>query len=643
MIQTDCCPLVSCSLRDAFRSADAARLLGYELTGNATQHAITSHFFNILTAGENETWSPEKPGGHSFATGGSSAAEHWFSADKLADSLQPYRWGNYRDIGARTEESCTQYNTLKVSRHLFTWSADVRQADFYERGLLNGILGNMNAVNGTTVDLEYMLPFGDQGLTKPFWSASRSNFPCCWGTLAEAFAKLADSIYFRTPDNTTLFVNLFESSTVTWDGLKLQQTSVFPTEVNHTTTLTVLEAPSSGTTNRSVAIRVPWWADGTNTVAVNEETVPADKLEPSTYLLVSRVWKVGDTIEVYFPMSLRFENVDDARPLYANGYGAIMWGPLLLAGLTSERTLIFGANNTLSDVVVRDETASKAAGAPRFVATPGSSCASPYAPNVTSFAMVPFNDITGTNLSHAKFTAYFFTKAKVYTNTTDSGTAVVVLADAADMLLAGGATILPNAAEMEIEDEEKEEAELDGPFVPDYDIMTGNHFGHRHAHSHVHAPHGYHIHSLDETQTKAVGVTSGVLNLRSGSPGQHSSAAMAKPFAGSTGRISSISFTYQYVIGYGAKPNSTGASVSLAFISDLNCPEAGSTVTLYTSPRYTSPLYRKGGGGYSDPVPVHLTGLNLSVASVGALSLNFDNGDHNMQVLLPLNISVGWN
>ena len=43
----------------------------------------------------------------------------------------------------------------------------MKQADFYERGLLNGILGNMNAINGTTVDLEYMLPFGDQGLTKP--------------------------------------------------------------------------------------------------------------------------------------------------------------------------------------------------------------------------------------------------------------------------------------------------------------------------------------------------------------------------------------------------------------------------------------------------------------------------------------------
>ena len=113
---------------------------GYELTGNVTQHAIVSNFFHILTAGANESWNPVAPGGHSFATGGSNAAEHWFQAAKLADSLQPNRWGNYRNIGARTEESCTQYNVLKVARHLFQWSADCKIADFYERAFLNGIL-----------------------------------------------------------------------------------------------------------------------------------------------------------------------------------------------------------------------------------------------------------------------------------------------------------------------------------------------------------------------------------------------------------------------------------------------------------------------------------------------------------------------
>ena len=65
---------------------------GYELTGNVTQMAIATNFFNILTAGANESWDPSAPGGHTFATGGSNAAEHWFAAATLADSLQPNRW-----------------------------------------------------------------------------------------------------------------------------------------------------------------------------------------------------------------------------------------------------------------------------------------------------------------------------------------------------------------------------------------------------------------------------------------------------------------------------------------------------------------------------------------------------------------------
>ena len=91
---------------------------GFELTGNATQKAIATNFFHILTAGEGQQWDPAAPGGHSFATGGSNAAEHWFNASFLGDSLMPVRWGNYRNIGARTEESCTQYNSLKVARQL---------------------------------------------------------------------------------------------------------------------------------------------------------------------------------------------------------------------------------------------------------------------------------------------------------------------------------------------------------------------------------------------------------------------------------------------------------------------------------------------------------------------------------------------
>lgn len=42
---------------------------------------------------------------------------------------------------ANTQETCTTYNVLKLARSLFRWTGESKYADFYERALLNGILG----------------------------------------------------------------------------------------------------------------------------------------------------------------------------------------------------------------------------------------------------------------------------------------------------------------------------------------------------------------------------------------------------------------------------------------------------------------------------------------------------------------------
>ena len=45
-------------------------------------------------------------------------------------------------LTSQTEESCTQYNVLKVARRLFLSGQLASHADFYELALLNGIVGN---------------------------------------------------------------------------------------------------------------------------------------------------------------------------------------------------------------------------------------------------------------------------------------------------------------------------------------------------------------------------------------------------------------------------------------------------------------------------------------------------------------------
>jgi DUF1680 family protein len=66
---------------------------------------------------------------------------------------------------------------------MYQWSADPALADFYERALLNGLIGNMNRLSpydesSHSVGFIYMLPLGGGGLTKP-WGASNGGFPCC--------------------------------------------------------------------------------------------------------------------------------------------------------------------------------------------------------------------------------------------------------------------------------------------------------------------------------------------------------------------------------------------------------------------------------------------------------------------------------
>merc|ERR1711935_591253 len=134
----------------------------------------------------------------------------------------------------------------KVARHLFKWKADPLLADFYEKAILNGVIGNQNRQDPSVTSYIYMLPLGNgKGptggvMTKP-WGKSDWGFPCCWGSLSESFAKLGDSIYFTLPEANVLFVNQFVSSRVRLEHLQVsvEQEAEFLTSPTSTTKLTI--------------------------------------------------------------------------------------------------------------------------------------------------------------------------------------------------------------------------------------------------------------------------------------------------------------------------------------------------------------------------------------------------------------------
>lgn len=266
----------------------------YELTGDERPRKIAGVFWRQVTAHR------------CYATGGTSNYERWRTdPDRLASELSN-----------QTEECCCTYNMLKLTRHLFTWTAEPAHADYYERALLNGILGTMNPEDGMTM---YYVPMAP-GYWKVF-SLPRRSFWCCTGSGVESFAKLGDSIYFH--DDEGLYVNLFIPSEVEWreKGVRLRQETQFP-ERESTRLVVHAEKP----VEFALRVRVPYWATRGITVKVNGSEITA-AAQPSAYRELRRTWTSGDTVEIGLPMQLHAQAMPDDPRLQA-----FLYGPLVLAG-----------------------------------------------------------------------------------------------------------------------------------------------------------------------------------------------------------------------------------------------------------------------------------------------------------------------
>ncbi|HEY1678783.1 MAG TPA: beta-L-arabinofuranosidase domain-containing protein [Candidatus Sulfotelmatobacter sp.] len=265
----------------------------YELTGQRRYRDIAEYFWDEVVSER------------SYCTGGTSNREGWNSdPGKLSTELGP-----------DTTECCCAYNMMKLTRHLFGWTADPRLMDYYERTLFNHRLGTINPEDGTMM---YYLPLAS-GYWKTF-GKPLDAFWCCTGTGSEEYAKLADTIYFH--DDDSLYVNLFIDSQLDWPekSLRIRQSTQFPEEPGTTITVSA-DKPMQ----LAIKLRIPYWAEG-GSVKVNGAPIPAFS-SPSSYLTLNRVWKTGDKIELSLPMKLHIDAMPDDETMQA-----VMYGPLVLAG-----------------------------------------------------------------------------------------------------------------------------------------------------------------------------------------------------------------------------------------------------------------------------------------------------------------------
>ena len=266
----------------------------YELTGDLRYGRIAEYFWRQVTTQR------------AYCTGGTSNGEGWNTEPGILST----------ELSGYTQEDCTTYNMLKLTRHVFGWTGDPAAADYYERALFNGIIGSQHPRDGEKLYYVNLAP----GLWKLFGTPGY-DYWCCTGTMSESFSQFGDSIYFHD-DGGGLYVNLFIASEVNWSerGVRLVQDTRFPQEEG-----TNLRIQTAKPVRFALRVRVPYWANG-GSAALNGRALDGFAA-PGGYFVLDRTWHNGDTVAIKLPMSLHMHAMPDDPSI-----AAVMYGPLVLAG-----------------------------------------------------------------------------------------------------------------------------------------------------------------------------------------------------------------------------------------------------------------------------------------------------------------------
>ncbi len=264
----------------------------YELTGEVACRQVAEYFQKLID---------EK---YSYVTGEIGDKEHFFDPTTLSKHLSGY-----------AGETCCTYNELKLCRHIFSWNADAKVMDYYERALFNQILGQQDPESGMVCYFTPML----SGAYK-LYSTPNNSFWCCVGSGFENHARYGECIYAY--DAQGVFVNLFISSSLNLKEkeIVLQQVTDFPQTGK--TNFVITQTPKNRWT---LFLRCPEWAKSAR-VSINGKPYSAKRTK-NNYLILDRNWKSGDKISMTFSLQLQQSVVPGNMDLLA-----LKYGPIVLAG-----------------------------------------------------------------------------------------------------------------------------------------------------------------------------------------------------------------------------------------------------------------------------------------------------------------------
>ncbi|MEE1837315.1 beta-L-arabinofuranosidase domain-containing protein [Streptomyces sp. SP17KL33] len=266
----------------------------YDATGEARYLTAAKNFWGMVI--------PQRM----YGIGGTSTAEFWKARGVIS--------GTISDTNA---ETCCAYNLLKLSRSLFFHEQDPKYMDYYERALLNQVLGSKQDKADAEKPLVTYFIGLKPGHVRDY--TPKQGTTCCEGTGMESATKYQDSVYFTQADGSALYVNLYSAATLNWSakGVTIAQSTDYPREQGSTLTV------GGGSAAFELRLRVPSWATAGFRVTVNGSAVSGTPAAGSYFTIPSRTWRAGDVVRVTIPFRLRVEKALDDPSLQTLFYGPV--------------------------------------------------------------------------------------------------------------------------------------------------------------------------------------------------------------------------------------------------------------------------------------------------------------------------------
>jgi DUF1680 family protein len=242
------------------------------------------------------------------------------------------------------DETCAAVGNVFFNHRLFMMEKDGKYMDVAEIALLNNALAGVNLAGDKFF---YINPLEHNGV-RPFNQGVNGRFDwfgtaCCPSNIARLTPQIAGMMYTHTDND--IYCAFYSGSRVEIPlkngKVNLEQTSAYPFDGKITLKIRPLQKNQSFT----VKMRIPTWAqnrqfvpgmlyhyhsaDGQNpewTLKVNGKVVSATV--EKGFVSVSRKWKVGDVVELYLPMPVRFTQADE-KVEADRGRIAVTRGPLV--------------------------------------------------------------------------------------------------------------------------------------------------------------------------------------------------------------------------------------------------------------------------------------------------------------------------